>query len=191
MARSTAEANESTPFLLAESASHLLRRVEQLAADRFTRLVGEAVTLRQFTVLAAIAATPGHSQSDLVRATGIDRSTLADIVSRMEQRNWIARSASLLDARAHAVRLAPDGEMLLRSAAKHARAADAAILDALPRGKRKALLNTLIKLTKLADESAAKAAHAVRPLAKPDARRLKPDRPPAPRRRAAARKQSA
>lgn len=157
MARGIADRPEAEPFRLAQSPSHLLHRAEQLAADRFTQLVGgDGVTLRQFAVLAAIAENPGLSQSDLVRATGIDRSTLADIMNRMEKRGWVVRTASVQDARALSVRLAGSGSMVLAAATQYARAADAAILDSLPRTKRRPFLNTLTKLAKASQEAAAK-----------------------------------
>jgi DNA-binding MarR family transcriptional regulator len=157
MARAMSDVHESEPFRLANSPSHLLHRAEQLAADRFTQLVGgDGVTLRQFAVLAAIAENPGLSQSDLVRATGIDRSTLADMMNRMEKRGWVLRSDSLLDGRALSVRLAAAGSMILAAATQHARAADAAIMDSLPRTKRRPFLNTLTKLAKASEEAAAK-----------------------------------
>lgn len=170
MARSMKDDADGDAFRLATSPSHLLHRAEQLAADRFSNLVGETLTLRQFAVLAAIAEAPGLSQSDLVRATGIDRSTLADMVGRMEKRGWIARTMSPLDARAHAVTLAATGATLLAAATRHARAADAAILDALPRTKRRTFLNILAKLAKFADDSAAKAERDAKRAAKRDAR---------------------
>lgn len=169
MARMT-DGPESGPYRLADSPSHLLHRAEQLAADRFTQLVGDSVTLRQFAVLAAIAESPGLSQSDLVRATGVDRSTMADMMTRMEKRGWVTRAASTVDARAHAVRLAAAGVTILAAATHHARAADAAILDALPRTKRRAFLNTLNKLAKVSDEAAAKADREAKRQAKRDAR---------------------
>jgi DNA-binding MarR family transcriptional regulator len=165
MARMT-DGPESEGFRLAASPSHLLHRAEQLAADRFTQLVGDSVTLRQFAVLAAIAESPGLSQSDLVRATGVDRSTLADMMNRMEKRGWVYRSTSVKDARAVSVRLAPTGSQILIATTPHARAADAAILDLLPRVKRRTFQNILAKLAKLSDEAAAKAERDARKLQK-------------------------
>src|SRR5688572_9260553 len=92
MARSTADSAESEPFKLTTSASHLLHRAEQLATDRFVQLVGDSITLRQFAVLVAISEQPGLSQNDLVRETGIDRSTLADMMKGMEKRGWVVRT---------------------------------------------------------------------------------------------------
>jgi DNA-binding MarR family transcriptional regulator len=171
----TADTAEPEAYRLALSTSHLLHRAEQLAADRFAQLVGNAVTLRQFAVLAAIAETPGLSQSELVRATGVDRSTLADMLNRLEKRALIARAASEADARIRSVTLTAEGRATFRASIRHARAADAAILDMLPRTKAKSLQNVLIKLAKLADEAAAKAERAARRQAKREARSKKRD----------------
>jgi DNA-binding MarR family transcriptional regulator len=187
MARMT-DGPESGPYRLEHSPSHLLHRAEQLAADRFTQLVGgDNVTLRQFAVLAAIAESPGLSQSDLVRATGVDRSTMADMMTRMEKRGWVTRAASTIDARAHSVRLAGAGVTILAAATNHARAADAAILDALPRTKRRTFLNILTKLAKISDAAAAKADKDARRQAKREAR--KKGEPKKPLKRDSGRKQ--
>ena len=69
---------------LERSPSHLLHRALQLALDIYAEETGpDAVTQRQYAVLAAVAAHEGLTQTDLVRSTGIDRSTLADLVARM------------------------------------------------------------------------------------------------------------
>jgi hypothetical protein len=65
---------------------------------------------------------------------------------------------------------------------QHARAADAAILDLLPRTKRRSLLNTLTKLSALAEEAAAKAEREAKKQAKREAReRSAPEKPLKPR----------
>ena len=158
MARSTPDSSESEPFKLAASPSHLLHRVEQLASERFAQLVGDTITLRQFIILAAIAEQPGLSQTDLGRITGSGRSTFADTMAKMETRGWIVRTASTSDGRAYSVLLGHAGGSLLSATAQHARAADAAILDLLPKTKARTFLSVLTKVTKLADEAAARAA---------------------------------
>lgn len=173
MARSNADQSESEPYRLAISVSHLLHRAEQLAAERFTQLVNGAVTLRQFALLAAIAENAGQSQAELVRATGIDRSTLADMMKALEKRGLVQRSPSSADARANAVHLTQSGAAVLSATTQHARAADAAILDLLPRTKRKSFLATLSKLAKLSAEAAEKAERAAKRDAKRQARQAK------------------
>jgi DNA-binding MarR family transcriptional regulator len=149
---------ESDDLRHAVSTSHLLHRAQQLASDRFAFLVGEdGLTLRQFVVMAAIAEQPGLNQAELARATGIDRSTLADMMPRLEKRAHITRRASEADARANIVRLTECGLAALAGARQHAKAADAAILDALPRTKRKTFIALLDRLAEHADKLARRA----------------------------------
>ncbi|MGE0022289.1 MAG: MarR family transcriptional regulator, partial [Hyphomicrobium sp.] len=70
-----------TPDDKMSSALHLLHRAGQCADEMFAVSVGEAgLTPRQYAVMAAIAKSDEPSQTTLVEATGIDRSTMADIV---------------------------------------------------------------------------------------------------------------
>lgn len=170
MVRSNADSKEAERFQLSTSASHLLYRAEQLAADRFSQLVGDAITLRQFAALSVISQSPGLSQIELVRATGIDRSTMGEMMTRMERRGWLQRSPSSTDARAYSVSLTQSGAELFGASLKHARAADAAILDLLPRAKGRAFVSTLTKLAKRAEEAAAKAERDARREAKRQAK---------------------
>jgi DNA-binding MarR family transcriptional regulator len=170
MARSTSDSGESDPFKLAGSPSHLLHRAEQLASERFAQLVGDTITLRQFIILAAIAEQPGLSQSDLGRIAGVDRSTLGDTMGKMEHRGWIVRTPSTSDRRAYSVLLGQSGGTMLSATTQHARAADAAILDLLPKPKGRSFVNTLTKLSRLAEAAAVKAEREQKKLAKRKAR---------------------
>src|SRR5271154_2450692 len=103
---------------LERSPSHLLHRALQLALDIYAEETGpDAVTQRQYAVLAAVAAHEGLTQTDLVRSTGIDRSTLADLVARMIGKNLLARQRSASDARANTVSLTAEGRSALDEAA--------------------------------------------------------------------------
>lgn len=167
-----AEITDTSVFALSGSASHLLQRALQLAEDRFAVLArASGLTLRQFAVLAAVQSAPGLSQSDLVRATSIDRSTLADMMNRLERRNLVTRTQAVDDARAYAVRLTPAGMAALQASVTHAKAADAAILDLLSAPKQKALVATLNRIARRADEAAERQLRAERKAARRQARR--------------------
>ncbi|HYE46074.1 MAG TPA: MarR family transcriptional regulator [Caulobacter sp.] len=128
----------------AASVGHLLHRAAQRALDLYAAEAGPgAVTQRQHAVLAAVAEKEGAAQADLVAATGVDRSTLADMVARMIDKGLLARERSPLDARANAVRLTDAGRAALDGIAPKTAAADAALLGLLPKGKREALLEAL------------------------------------------------
>jgi DNA-binding MarR family transcriptional regulator len=129
---------------LDHSPSHLLHRALQLALDIYAEETGpDAVTQRQFAVLSAVSAQEGLTQTDLVRATGIDRSTLADLVARMIGKSLLARQRSTSDARANTVSLTAEGRTALDAAAPRVAAADERILELMPARKRDAFLGVL------------------------------------------------
>ena len=137
---------------LADSPSHLMHRALQLALDVYAEELGsDGPTQRQFAVMEAVSVKEGLTQTDLVKATGIDRSTLADLVSRMTAKGLLTRERSTLDARAKAVRLSAEGQALLDAARPKVEAADRRIMGLLPKGKRDGFLDLLSELASAAD----------------------------------------
>ena len=143
---------------LERSPSHLLHRALQLALDLYAAEFGPgAITQRQYAVLAAAADHEGATQSDLVRVTGIDRSTLADMVGRMIAKGLLERERAANDARANAVRLTEQGREALAKARPKVAAADAKLLKLVGGGaRREAFVDLLLRLTR-GEEPAAKA----------------------------------
>ncbi len=140
-------------FRLSESPSHLLRRAEQFAAEIFLQAeLPGGVTLRQTVLLAAIAEAEGASQSDLVGATGVDRSTLAEMMARMERKGLISREAAEDDGRAKSVSLTNEGRRRLEAALPAMRTVDKALLAALPKNRQASFTATLSALTRAAEK---------------------------------------
>jgi DNA-binding MarR family transcriptional regulator len=137
---------------LGASVTHLLHRALQLALDFHAEAAGpSAITQRQYTVLTAAGEGDGLTQNDLVRATGIDRSTLADLVARMLAKGLLVRERSPTDARANNVRLSDAGRAALSEGAQPSAAADARLLAVLSAKKRESFLATLATLAAAAD----------------------------------------
>jgi DNA-binding MarR family transcriptional regulator len=150
---SRAAISRADAFKLTESPSHLLRRAEQFAAEMFVSSeLRDGVTLRQSVLLAAIAESEGASQSDLVRMTGVDRSTLAEMMARMEHRGLIARAAARDDGRAKSVRLTAQGRRRLDDALPAMRHVDRALLAAIPAANRSLFRALLVSLAEAADK---------------------------------------
>ena len=85
---------------------HLLHRASQVAKNCRTRRLGDAdVTPRQLAVLAAIGAHEGASLVNIVEATGVDRSKVADMVRRLLKRGLVSRKRTKEDARAYPAQL--------------------------------------------------------------------------------------
>jgi len=129
---------------LEQSPIHLLHRAGQCAGDVFqSEMRTEDLTPRQYAVLVAVAENEGLSQTNLVEMTGIDRSTLADIIRRMLKKGLVQRRRTKEDARAYAVKLTEEGRRILRSAEPMARRVDDRILQALPAAQRDRFLTDL------------------------------------------------
>lgn len=130
-----------------KSIAHLLHRGSQVAEDHVSRaFVGAGLTPRQFTVLISVAKDPNASQTELVRATGVDRSTLADIVRRLVEAGLLQRRRTREDARAYAVRLTPKAIELIEQLSAKAAHAEQSLLGALSEEDRSHFLALLRKL---------------------------------------------
>jgi DNA-binding MarR family transcriptional regulator len=129
---------------LERSPIHLLHRAGQCASDIFQGEMGLGdLTPRQYAVLVAVSVNEGVSQTHLVEKTGVDRSTLADIVRRMLKKGLLQRRRTKDDARAYAVKLTDEGWRVLKAADPLAKRVDDRILAALPGQQRERFLQDL------------------------------------------------
>jgi DNA-binding MarR family transcriptional regulator len=123
---------------------HLLRRCQQRAVDLFTAEVGEdGPTPRQFAALLCIHQNPGASQTELVRLSGIDRSTLAEMLRRLKRRGLIAQVRTRRDQRANALTVTATGEALLARTVPALIAAQERILEPVPEALRPQMIALL------------------------------------------------
>lgn len=178
-------------FNLKRSPGHLLRRAQQYAHDLYAKEVGaNGPTPRQFEVLHTVAANEGLSQTDLVRATGIDRSTLADMIARMIKKGLLSRKRTKADARANAVSITATGKRMLTSALPRVAKAESGALSVLPKTQQSGFMKALgayaEALDKMDDAAAAPKKRAGRKAAKKKAARKAPAK-----RKAAAKKRPA
>jgi DNA-binding MarR family transcriptional regulator len=157
-------------FDLAQAPSHLFRRCHQFFGDLYAMEAGaRELTPQQFTVLAALEHNEGVSQTALVEMTGIDRSTLAEMVRRMTDKGLMERERTEEDQRANSVVITANGRKALRSARLAAERAERALLESLQASDRVKLIRYLTQIATAAEEHAANG-HA-KPLRKPIRRR--------------------
>src|SRR5215831_21399613 len=139
-------------FDLSQSPSHLLRRCVQYANDLFSQEPSAAdLTKQQFTVLSAVEQNEGMSQTDLVLITGIDRSTLAEMIRRMIEKGLLDRERTESDQRANAVRMAAGGRKALRSARSASERVERTLLSGLSASDRPRFLKMLAAVVSQAE----------------------------------------
>jgi DNA-binding MarR family transcriptional regulator len=126
------------------SFSHLLKRAVQYSVHLYMDEVGKTgLTHRQFTVLSAVDSNEGKSQTELVKITGIDRSTLADLVSRLMAQGYLQRRRSKDDARTNAIRLTPIGKKMLKASQTGAEEIDKKMLAMFQAADRRTVVDCL------------------------------------------------
>jgi MarR family transcriptional regulator, temperature-dependent positive regulator of motility len=138
---------------LSRSFSHLLKRAVQYSIHVYMNEAGKSgLTHRQFTVLTAADAHDGRSQTDLVKMTGIDRSTLADLVARLMAQGYLQRRRTKDDARTNSIRLTPVGKKMLKQAQAGAEEVDRHLLSLVPSADRKTILEGLTAMASEMDK---------------------------------------
>ena len=169
---------------LRKSPGHLLRRAQQYAHDLHSSAVGaKGPTPRQFEVLHVVSKNEGLSQTDLVHATGIDRSTLADMIARMLKKGLLSRSRTKEDARANAVSITATCRRMLNSAMTGVTKAENATLGVLPKSQQAAFMKALLAYTEALDKM-----NSAAPAPKKKAKAAPARKKAAPRRKAAKRR---
>ena len=104
------------------SFTHLLHRAGQSTDEMFEKQIAAAgakcadLTARQAVILDTVSWRGTLSQTDICMLTGIDRSTLADIVRRLVSKGLLARRRTKSDLRKYAVRLTDEGQRALDQA---------------------------------------------------------------------------
>jgi hypothetical protein len=147
------KAEAQSGVALERSPSHLLHRALQHALDIYVEQAGpSAPTQRQFAVLSAVASNEGLSQTDLVRATGIDRSTLADLVARHDRQG--PAGARALDHRRPGQHRAPQRRRPRGPEGGEPKviAADEKILSLVPARARESFLSVLLTMSEAAEQ---------------------------------------
>jgi DNA-binding MarR family transcriptional regulator len=128
--------------------AQLLHRALQRADSLFAQSVGtHALTRSQFAVLNAVKQSGGGgTQSALVDVTGIDRSSIADLVGRLVKRGWLQRRPAEHDKRAYSVQLTAKGAAVLAAAEPTARQTANLLLAPLSQTERLRFVRALEKI---------------------------------------------
>ena len=84
---------------------YLIRRAQQAHVAAWMRLVSTEISSVQYTILVMLDQMGELSQRELCDHVDLDRSTIADVVSRMERRGLIERCRDPADARRNNVTL--------------------------------------------------------------------------------------
>ncbi|RVU28888.1 MarR family transcriptional regulator [Streptomyces antnestii] len=93
---------------------HLARRLQQAHYLLWNTMVSEEITSPQFAVMNALVAEPGLDQRTVGERVGLDRSTIAEVISRLSRRGLIDKVRDPQDGRRSLLRLTDEGARVHR-----------------------------------------------------------------------------
>lgn len=130
---------------LSRYTGYLVRRAQQVHAALWQHELRSEVTSVQFGVLSLLDRNPGIDQRALGELLQLDRSTIADVVLRLETRGYLCRDRDEGDRRRKILTLTAAGRAELDGLWAHAETVNEALVSGLEPEDR-AELNRLLQL---------------------------------------------
>lgn len=125
---------------------HLLRRAVQVLNLLWDEEVSHTITSPQFAALNALYAEPNLDQRTLGRRISLDRSTMAEVVSRLSTRGLIRSQRDTRDGRRKTITLTPKGLHAVQHLIPRTHAMTRRLVGPLDQEQRDELLSLLTKV---------------------------------------------
>ncbi len=125
---------------------HLLRRAVQVMNLLWTEEVSHTITSPQFAALNALYGHPNLDQRTLGQGISLDRSTMAEVVSRLSSRGLIRSERDPRDGRRKTITLTPKGLHTVQQLIPRTHAMTRRLVGPLDQQQRNDLLRLLTKV---------------------------------------------
>jgi DNA-binding MarR family transcriptional regulator len=133
---------------------YLFRRIQQIAVAIFAEECrAYDLTPVQYAALVAIHSHPGIDATRLSAVIAFDRSTLGNVIERLEAKRHVTRRSGREDKRVKLLYLTKSGAALLRNIIPSVDRAQARMLQPLKAADRKTLMALLSQLVDLNNEA--------------------------------------
>ncbi|KMO15719.1 MarR family winged helix-turn-helix transcriptional regulator [Methylobacterium platani] len=133
---------------------HLVRRLHQVSTALFAEECGaHGLTSVQYAALTAIRENPDVDATRLSSLIAFDRSTLGDVLERLEAKGWVQRHQSPQDRRVKLLRLSPGGAQVLGEVEPAVARVQERLLAPLDPGERAGMIRLLARLVHLHGQS--------------------------------------
>jgi DNA-binding MarR family transcriptional regulator len=134
------------PEDLMQHPGHLLRRAVQVMNQLWNEEVSHTITSPQFAALNALYSEPNLDQRTLGRRISLDRSTMAEVVSRLSARGLIRGERDTRDGRRKTIALTPKGLLAVRELIPRTHEMTRRLVGPLDQRQRDELLCLLTKV---------------------------------------------
>jgi DNA-binding MarR family transcriptional regulator len=132
---------------------HLIRRLQQIAEAIFmAETRGFNITPVQYSALLAIRNNPGIDQTTLMQIIAFDRSTIGEVVSRLERKKLVARRIGPKDRRTKLLYITPAGSRIIKAVTPAVLRTQQLIVRPLSRAERAEFMRMMRHLVRLNNE---------------------------------------
>ena len=135
---------------LYDKPGHLIRRLQQIS---FALFMDDArdfeITPVQYAAILAIDHHPGLDQTTLCNIIAFDRSTIGDVVTRLERKKLVKRTPGAKDRRTRLLYITAAGQKLLNDIEPAVQSTQRRILEPLPASERVAFVDMLKRLVQI------------------------------------------
>jgi DNA-binding MarR family transcriptional regulator len=129
---------------------YLIRRLHQIHVALFLEeCKASRLTPVQYGLLTALVFRGELDQASLAEEVGLDRTTAAQVLTRLERRGLAARKGNPADRRARLARITPRGRALTVKMHGAMQRAQDRLCSPLSRRERKAFMVTLVRLIEM------------------------------------------
>lgn len=139
--------------LIYDQPGHLIRRLQQIAVALFMAETKEFdITPIQYAALLAVRLHPGLDQTALVNLIALDRSTVGDVVTRLDSKKLIRRATGPKDRRTKVMYITAAGRRLLHKLDVRTRSVERLILEPLSAVERPVFMTMMKRLVHINNE---------------------------------------
>lgn len=136
-----------------ERPGYLIRRLHQIHVAIFLEECAEyGITPVQYAVMTALLNHPGADQVTIARDAAIDRTSVADVLTRLAQRGLVRREPGTQDRRMRIAVLTEEGERITRQMEHASLGAQARLMAPLSAEKRDRLMELMTELVETNNE---------------------------------------
>jgi len=137
---------------------HLIRRLQQIAVSVFAQECADHdITPVQYAALVAVRDNPGLDATRIAALVAFDRSTIGNVLERLEGKGLIERRANPDDRRVKMLKISRRGARLLDKCEPAVLRAQERMLDPLDGAERRAFINQMRRI--IAQQDNAKGDH--------------------------------
>ncbi|HWU10036.1 MAG TPA: MarR family transcriptional regulator [Streptomyces sp.] len=130
---------------------HLARRLQQAHHLLWNTMVSEETTSPQFAVLNALTAEPGLDQRTVGERVGLDRSTVAEVITRLLRRELLDKVRDPHDGRRFLLRLTDEGARTHRRLALRTAGMNQVFLGPLSADEQRTLFSLMHRVADAAE----------------------------------------